>query len=151
MEKFLKSAKAKCLKFKLKCQTNLGKSIDHLPKSGFIDTSEGEMKIIKVKADGNCQFRSVGILLTGMDNDKNQNKLRALAVEEFEKIDETELKRTVFFTHDENDCLTPQTCKHANEHVGTILNSSTRPFRKTVVNRKDFVVEMSKNKTWVYY
>jgi hypothetical protein len=37
--------------------------------------------------------------------------MRALAVEEFKRIDETELKRTIFFTHHENDCLTPQTSK----------------------------------------
>ena len=90
----------------------------------------------------------MGILLSGIDNDQNQTKLRALAVEEFKRIDETELKRTIFFTHHENDCLTPQTCKHAKKHVGTILNSSSRPFRKTVVNINEFAVEMSKNKTW---
>ena len=147
MEKFLESAKAKCQKFKLRCQPNLAKSIGQLPERGFIYTSEGEMKVLIVKPDGNCQFRSVGILLSGMDNDQNQTKLRALAVEEFKRIDETERKRTIFFTHHENDCLTPQTCKHARKHVGTTLNSSSRPFRKTVVNKHEFAVEMSKNKT----
>ena len=66
------------------------------------------MKVLIVKPDGNCQLRSVGILLSGIDNDQNQTKLRALAVEEFKRIDETELKRSIFFTHHENDCLTPK-------------------------------------------
>ena len=148
MEKFLESAKAKCQKFKLRCHPNLAKSIGNLPGKGFIDTSEGEMRILKVMPDGNCQFRSVGILLSGMDDDRNQSKLRALAVEEFKRIDDTELKRTVFFTHHENSCLTPQTCKHARKHVGAILHSSSRPFKKTVVNKHEFAVEMSKTKTW---
>ena len=60
MEKFLESAKAKCQKFKLRCQTNLAKSIGHLPERGFIDTSEGEMKVLTVKPDGNCQLRVWG-------------------------------------------------------------------------------------------
>ena len=130
MEKFLETAKAKCKIFKLICQSKLAQSLDKLSGRGFIHTSEGEIKIVKVKADGNCQFRSVGILLSRMDSDLNQTKLRALAVEEFKRIDETELERTVFFTHLDNDCISPQTCEDANKHEQAIIRSSARPFKR---------------------
>ena len=60
---------------------------------------------MKVIGDGNCQFRSVGLLLSGMDCEINHRRLRALAVEEFKTFDDSELKRTVFFTHHATDCL----------------------------------------------
>ena len=75
--------------------------------SQYLDKLPGrkEMKVVKVIGDGNCQFRSVGLLLSGMDCEINHRRLRALAVEEFKTFDDSELKRTVFFTHHATDCL----------------------------------------------
>ena len=64
-----------------------------------------EMKVVKVLGDGYCQFRSLGLLLSEMDRKINHRRLRALAVEEFKTFDDSELKRTVFFTHHATDCL----------------------------------------------
>ena len=44
-------------------------------------------------------------MLSGMDCEINHRRLRALAVEEFKTFDDSELKRTVFFTHHATDCL----------------------------------------------
>ena len=81
MEKFLETAKAKCKVFKLRCQPSLSQSLDKLPGRGFIHTLEGEMKVVKVIGDGNCQFRCVRLLLSGI----NHRRLRARAVQNSSK------------------------------------------------------------------
>ena len=133
MEKFLETAKAKCKVFKLRCQPSLSQSLDKLPGRGFIHTLEGEMKVVKVIGDGNCQFRSVGLLLSGMDCEINHRRLRALAVEEFRTFDysEPELKRTVFFTHHATDCIKPTTCKEANTDDGASNKGFCQTIQKT--------------------
>ena len=148
MEKFLETAKAKSKVFKLRCQTSLGQSLDKLPGRGFIHTMEGEMKVLKVIGDGNCQFRSVGLLLSGMDCEINHRRLRALAVEEFKTFEDKELKRTVFFTHHATDCITPKTCKESNSHNGAVIRASARPFKRLIANKQEYAVEMSKEKVW---
>ena len=88
------------------------------------------MKVLKVIADGNCQFRSVALLLTGIDDNENHKVLREKAVEVLKKADEEYLRRSLHFTHHEDDCRTPRSCEKSEYHSGAIL--CTILFRKTL-------------------
>ena len=65
----------------------------------------GSFKTLKTRGDGNCQFRAISILVTGADKESNQKRLRVLSVDEFMKIEDGELKKSLGFTHDPNKHL----------------------------------------------
>ena len=94
MERFIACAKLKCLKFKLVNKMNMAEAIKAHPRQGTILVeNKGETGILQVSGDGNCQFRSVGLMISGMDDDENQRKLRMISVAEYLKIDDEVLKR----------------------------------------------------------
>ena len=77
MEEYLRLAKIKSQQLDLNVKSNLAHSLGTLPSKGCIEVEEkGRMKVLKVIGDGNCQFRSVALLLTGIDDDENHKVLR---------------------------------------------------------------------------
>ena len=100
------------------------------------------MGILKVRGDGNCQFRSVGLMISGMDDDENQRKLRMISVAEYLKIDENVLKKSLCCTHHEKDCPSQELCSREKEHVGAVIQSSARPFKQFVSDKTAFAREM---------
>ena len=149
MERFIACAKLKCLKFKLSYKMSIAEAIKAHPRRGTILVeNKGKMVILKVTGDGNCQFRSVGLMISGMDDDENQRKLRMISVAEYLKIDEKVLKKSLCFTHHEKDCLSQELCNREKEHVGAVIQSSARPFKRFVSDKTAFAREMQKEKTW---
>ena len=149
MQQFLNMAKDRCIKHKLVQKSNVVEAFKTFPRRGKIKVErKGEMEILRVLGDGNCQFRSLAIMMTGIDHEENQKKLRSLSVSEFLNVEEKDLKRSVFITHDERDCLTPELCKRNDEHEGAFLQASAKPYRRFVTNKNEFACEMSKQRVW---
>lgn len=149
MEEYLRLAKIKSQQLDLNVKSNLAHSLGTLPSKGCIEVEEkGRMKVLKVIGDGNCQFRSVALLLTGIDDDENHKVLRKKAVEGLEKMDKEYLRRSLQFTHHKNDCITPRSCEKREFHSGAIISSSVKPYKRIVQNQDELVTEMTKDKTW---
>ena len=148
MEEYLRLAKIKSQQLDLNVKSNLAHSLGTLPSKGCIEVEEkGRMKVLKVIGDGNCQFRSVALLLTGIDDDENHKVLRKKAVEGLGKMDKEYLRRSLQFTHHKNDCITPRSCEKREFHSGAIISSSVKPYKRIVQNQDELVTEMTKDKT----
>ena len=99
------------------------------------------MEILRTLGDGNCQFRSIAILMTGADHEDNHKKLRSLSVSEFLNITEEELKISIFFTHHEKDCQIPGRCRRNDEHEGAFLQACAKPFNRCLLTKKNLLVK----------
>ena len=76
----------RCVESGLKYSGELKSSWTKLLKESIsLEGGRGEMNVLRTRGDGNYLFRSVGIALTGLDSDYNQEKLRQLAVDSFEE------------------------------------------------------------------
>ena len=58
-------------------------------------------------------------------------------MDEFIKIEDGELKKSLGFTHDPRDCITVDRCTRSRVHEGAFLQASTPPFRRLVLNKDD--------------
>ena len=147
MEKYLILAKSKAATLNLERPGDLRRALSSIEPIRSIDVKDlGEMKVCKIKGDGNCQFRTLGFLMTGEDGDENHKKLRKLAVKEFKKLEETVVERTGFFSHHKDDCLRRRSCKQG--HPGAYIVASKAPCKRLVNDRSEFVKEMSKEYVW---
>ena len=144
----MQQTKRRCENFKLVRSSNVANDLKVFPSSGVIKVKEKSFKILRTRGDGNCQFRALSILVTGADKEVNHKMLRNLAVKEFMKIEDCELKNSLCFTHDPRDCITTKRCRERKMHEGACLQASTPPFRRSVLNKEEFAQEMSKDKTW---
>ena len=148
MEKFVQQTKTRCVKFKLARSSNVAKDLKVFPSRGVIKVAGRSFKILKTRGDGNWQFRAISILVTGADKESNQIRLRILSVDEFIKIEDGELKKSLCFTHDPRDCISVDRCTRSKVHEGAFLQASTPPFRRLVLNKDEFAKEMSRDKSW---
>ena len=86
MEEYLRLAKIKSQQLDLNVKSNLAHSLGTLPSKGCIEVEEkGRMKVLKVIGDGNCQFRSVALLLTSISRGASRN-LHLIHIKVFMKI-----------------------------------------------------------------
>ena len=78
MQHFLNLAQDRCIKHKLVQKLNMTEAFSTFPRRGKIKVEKkGEMEILRTLGDGNCQFRSIAILMTGADHEDNHKKLRS--------------------------------------------------------------------------
>ena len=88
-------ATKKCEEFKLNaCKDgDYERSFRSLERKGFINVEgKGQMRILRVKGDGNCQFRSVAVLIAGDDDEENHKTVRKVALQNFETYDDAKLR-----------------------------------------------------------
>ena len=148
MDKFMQQTKTRCQNYKLSRSCNVANDMKVYQSRGVIKVKGKSYKVLRVKGDGNCQFGAISILLTGNEKESNKKRLRALSVEEFKKIEQAELDKSLCFTHDPRDCITTERCSKSGNHTGGFLQASTPPFRRLVLNKDEFAKEMSRDKTW---
>ena len=139
-------ATKKCEEFKLNaCKDgDYERSFRSLERKGFINVEgKGQMRILRVKGDGNCQFRSVAVLIAGDDDEENHKTVRKVALQAFETYDDAKLIRSGFFSHHHYDCPTRRSCaKKGRDHSGGILQASKAPHRRLVNSKEEFSKEM---------
>ena len=118
------------------------------PKSVIKVKDIGEMIVLRIIGDGNCQFRAISTILSGHDDDENYKIIRKLAVRAFTDLSNEELEETGVFFHDKKDCVTKKICKKSGVHRGGFLGASVRPYSRLVYSKDDFANEMSKERVW---
>ena len=156
MEKYLQmigagagGAKSKSVELGLQCSKDIKSSWTKLLKDTINVDKRGQMNVLRTRGDGNCLFRSIGIAITGLDSDLNQQILRQLAVTTFvDNFSAERIRRSAILTHHPSDCITKEICEKKKLHSGAILRSSREPFKSVVYDQNKYKATIEKQYVW---